>query len=331
MIAGALPQPHRKAVRTPLLHRIKELDPLGSLFLSSSTVCLLLALQLGGSTYPWSSARIIGLFVGFGILLCVFAVLQAWRGTKATVPPHLLRNRQVISAWAFSFFFGGSYFTFAYYLPIYFQSIKGASATRSGIDSLALLLTCVISSIVIGAGVSVIGYYSPFVVAGTAIYCVGCGLITTLGVDTPFVKWFSFELLTGIGLGAGFALPSLAVQTVLSAEDIPVGTTLCNFFFALGGTVFLSVGQAIFENRLTIAFRKHLPGLDPGLILKTGATDLGNLLDNAHLGDKRGEVLSLYMEGLRGVYILILVCSAASFLTACLWPWKTTKKELVEV
>jgi len=326
----ALPQPRQEAVKAPLLDRIKDLDPLGSLFLSSSTVCLLLALQLGGSTYSWSSPRIIGLFVGFGVLICVFAMLQVWRGPKATVPPHLLRNRQVISAWAFSFFFGGSYFTFAYYLPIYFQSIKGASATRSGIDSLALLLTCVISNIVIGAGGSVLGYYSPFVVAGMATYCVGCGLITTLGVHTPFAKWFSFELLTGIGLGAGFALPSLAVQTVLSTGDIPVGTTLCNFFFALGGTVFLSVAQAIFQNGLLIAFRKHLPGLDPGLILKTGATNLETILGNAHLGNKRGEALSAYMEGLRGVFILILGCSAASFLTACFWPWKTTKKETVE-
>lgn len=242
-----------------LFDGIKELDTLGSLFLSSSTVYLLLALQLGGSTYRWPSPRIIGLFTAFGVLLCVFAILQVWRGTKATVPPHLLRNRQVISAWAFSFFFGGNYLTFAYYPPIYFQSVESVSATRSGIDSLALLLTCVVSSIVIGAGVSVGGYYSPVFVAGMAIYCVGCGLMTTLSAGTSFAKWFGFELLTGTGLGAGSALPSLAVETVLSTEDIPVGTTSCNSFLALGETVFLSASQAIFQNGLIKAFRNTCP------------------------------------------------------------------------
>ncbi len=308
------------------MERVRKLDPLGACFLSASAVCLLLALQWGGTSYPWSQPRIIGLLVGFGILLCSFAATQIWQGTKSTIPPHLLRNRQVVFAWGFSFVFGGSYFTFSYYLPIYFQSIKSASATQSGIDSLALLLSCVVSSIIIGVGVSAIGYYTPFVISGMVFYCVGCGLITTFGVDTPFRKWFGFEIFTGIGLGAGFALPSLAVQTVLSPEDIAVGTTLCNFFFALGGAIFVSVGQAIFQNGVIAGTRTHLPKLNPNLLLEAGATDLRTVLNSAHLGDHLNEALLAYMEGLHGVFILTLVCSATSFLTACFWPWKTVKR-----
>ena len=329
MIALILPQPSERGPKELLLDRVKKLDPLGASLLSSSTVCLLLALQWGGSTCSWSSPRIIGLLVGFGILLCVFIATQLWRGPQATVPPHFIRNRQVVSAWAFSFTFGGSYFTFSYYLPIYFQSIKNTSATRSGIDSLALLLSCVLSSIIIGLGVSALGYYTPFVIGGMALYTIGCGLITTFNVDTPFGRWFGFEILTGIGLGAGFALPSLAVQTVLSSEDIPVGTTLCNFFFALGGTVFVSVAQAIFQNGIIAGTRKHLPGLDPNLILDAGATELRNVLGSVKLGYRLIDALLVYVEGLRGVFILTLICSAVSFLIACFWPWETVKKEAV--
>ena len=162
-----------------------------------------------------------------------------------------------------------------------------------------------------------------------ALYTVGCGLITTFSVDTPFGQWFGFEIITGLGLGAGFALPSLAVQTVLSAEDIPVGTTLCNFLFALGGTVFVSLAQALFQNGIIVGTHTHMPGLDPNLILEAGATDLRNVLSNVNLGDRLAGALLAYVEGLRGVFILTLVCSAASLMTACFWPWETVKKKVI--
>ena len=327
IIAIALPQPRKAVVRDQLLRRLQKLDISGACFLGSSTVCLLLSLQWGGSTYPWSDTRIIGLLIGSFLLFCIFVATQKWRGDLATIPPRLLRNRQIVAAWAFSFVFGGSYFTFSYYLPIYFQSIKGASATRSGIDSLALLLSCVLSSIVIGVGVTAVGYYTPFVIGGMAMYCVGCGLITTFAVDTPFARWFGFEILTGIGLGAGFALPSLAVQTVLSLDDVAVGSTICNFFFALGGTVFVSVGQTLFQNGLIVGVQRYLPNLDPNLILRVGATDLRNVLNQHQFGDDLSKALLAYMKGLRAVFILTLACSVASLVTACFWPWISVKKQ----
>lgn len=106
----------------------------------------------------------------------------------ATIPPHISCNRQVSSAWLFSFSFGGSYFTFSYFLPIYFQSVKNASATRLGIDGLALLFSCVLSSMIIGVGFSAVGYYNPFVISGMALYCVGCGLIIIFGTQTSFAR-----------------------------------------------------------------------------------------------------------------------------------------------
>lgn len=327
VIALVLPQPRKAVVREQLLHRLERLDLLGAFFLSSSTVCLLLSLQWGGSTYSWSDTHIVGLLIGSLLLFCIFVATQTWRGDKATIPPRFLRNRGVVAAWAFSFVFGGSYFTFSYYLPIYFQSIKSASATRSGIDTLALLLSCVLSSIIIGVGVTAVGFYTPFVIGGMALYCVGCGLITTFGVNTPFARWFGFEILTGVGLGAGFALPSLAVQTVLSADDVAVGSTMCNFFFALGGTVFVSVGQAVFQNGLIAGIRRYLPDLDPNLILQVGATDLRSVLYQHQLEDDLDKALLAYMVGLRGVFILILACSAASLVTACFWPWESVKTQ----
>lgn len=72
------------------------MDGLGAITLISAVTCLLLALQWGGHTIPWSSSRIIGLFVGFSCLTIVFGLLQWKLGEKATIPLRILKQRSVL-------------------------------------------------------------------------------------------------------------------------------------------------------------------------------------------------------------------------------------------
>lgn len=84
-------------------------------------ICLLLALQWGGSKYPWGEGRIIALFVLFGVLLIAFIAIQFWKQDNATVPPRVLKQRSVASGALFSVTLGAAFFIFVYYLPIWFQ------------------------------------------------------------------------------------------------------------------------------------------------------------------------------------------------------------------
>jgi hypothetical protein len=45
-----------------------------------------------------------------------------------------------------------------YYLPIWFQAVKGASAVKSGIMNIPMVLSLVIVSIIAGIAVTTIGY-----------------------------------------------------------------------------------------------------------------------------------------------------------------------------
>jgi len=90
-----------------------------------AVVCLLLALQWGGTKYAWSEGRIIALFVVFGILIIGFIGVQFWRQDSATVPPRIVKQRSIWSACWFAFCLGGYFFLLIYYLPIYFQAVKG--------------------------------------------------------------------------------------------------------------------------------------------------------------------------------------------------------------
>jgi MFS family permease len=99
-----------------VVQRILSLDLPGTAMLVPSIVCLLLALQWGGTEHPWNSSVVIGLFVGFGVMMIIFIGIQIWKGDKGTLPPRLFKNRDVLCAMLFAFFFGAAFFPLIYYL-----------------------------------------------------------------------------------------------------------------------------------------------------------------------------------------------------------------------
>jgi hypothetical protein len=181
--------------------RILKLDLIGASILIPAVICLLLALQWGGTTYPWKSSKIIGLFVGFGLLISLFIFSQLKLGDKGTLPPRLFRNRNVACALAFAFVFGSGFFTLIFYLAIYFQSVKGSSATHAGIQLLPLLISTVFCSMLTGGLITAIGYYVPVMLFCMVLFAVGGGLITTFSLTTSFSKWFGYQVLAGLGIG----------------------------------------------------------------------------------------------------------------------------------
>ena len=307
------------------LSRIRELDLIGASVLIPAVICLLLALQWGGSTYPWRNSRIIGLFVGFGTLISIFIYTQLRQGDSATLPPRILSQRSVAAAVCYSVMFGAGFFVLVFYLPLYFQSIKGASATKSGIQVLPLLLSTVLSSIVAGGLITAFGYYTPFVIIGTTLFCIGSGLISTYTIDMPFGKWFGYQILTGAGVGVGFQIPLIAVQTVLPLEDVPVGTACVMFFQSLGGALFIAVAQTVFQNGIIRGTHQFIPELDPSILLRAGATEIRDVLARLGLQDQLEGALRAYMVGLTNSFRVTVACTAAAVVAACVYEWKSVK------
>jgi hypothetical protein len=129
----------------------KRLDPIGFIIFAPSCIMLLLALQWGGTTYPWSSAMIIGLICGSLATFCVFVAWEYRCGEKAMMPLGLLKRRIVYSSCLASVFQMGGVQMVAYYLPLWFQVIKGASPSMSGVYFLGSVGPQIAASLVSGA------------------------------------------------------------------------------------------------------------------------------------------------------------------------------------
>lgn len=112
----------------------------GLILITGATQCLLLALYWGGILKPWDDKDVIGTLIGFGILLVAFIAVEYKQGQYAMLVHKLLKKREVWVGAMFCFFLSGSLFVLVYFLPIYFQAIRGCTAVESGIRHLALVI-----------------------------------------------------------------------------------------------------------------------------------------------------------------------------------------------
>lgn len=133
-----------------LLSSLKRLDLLGFAMFAGAAIQVLLALNWGGSSYAWNSSTIIGLFCGSGILLIVFAAWEYYMGDDAMIPFSVVSRRVVWASCINYGFFAACSLTSTYYLPMYFQAVRGATPTMSGVDLLPSILGTMIFAMITG-------------------------------------------------------------------------------------------------------------------------------------------------------------------------------------
>ncbi|MCJ1366565.1 hypothetical protein MMC16_005694 [Acarospora aff. strigata] len=306
--------------------RSKQFDPFGTAVFIPAVVSLLLALQWGGTKYPWNNWRLIVLFVVFGVLIIAFIAIQFWKKDNATVPPRILAQRSIACAAFFCLCIGGAFFVLIYFVPIWFQAIKGVSATDSGIRNLPLIMGLVIMSMLAGISISKVGYYTPFMILSSVLMAIGGGLLSTWQVDTGHAKWIGYQVIFGFGMGLAMQQPLIAAQTVLHIDDVPVGTSVIMFTQQFSGALFISVAQNIFTNKLVTGLAEAVPNIPPGIILATGATSLKDAVDPRYLT----AVLFVYNRAITNTFYITVALSALSIIGALGMEWKSVKGKKLE-
>ncbi|KAJ5993977.1 hypothetical protein N7451_009701 [Penicillium sp. IBT 35674x] len=302
--------------------RPKRIDWTGFAINVPMTLCLVLGLQWAGITYSWADWRIILLLVVAAVLLAAFLLMEYRAGDESMVPLKVLRQRSVAFASLITFCNFAHLAVTAYYLPIYFQAVRGASTLASGLMYLPLAVALAISALAGGPLTTCIGYYNPTLIFGSILMTVGSGLITTLRPDTGPEKWISFQILYGLGIGLAFQPPYIAVQTVLPDSMVPTALVMLSFAQQFGGIVILSIAQNVFLNRLTYNLTTQVPGLNPSNVLGSGA--LG-LIDRIPV-KFRDQVLMVYNEALVDVFYIALGLTCLVVVSTLGIEWKSFKQ-----
>ncbi|KAF4636554.1 hypothetical protein G7Y89_g1533 [Cudoniella acicularis] len=319
--------PAQKTNAGTFLERIVKLDLVGNFLLISAIVMLLLALQWGGDEYAWNSATTIGLIVGAVIELCIFIAWQIYRGPEALVRPEIVSQRTVAASLVFGFFLSGALLVHTYYIPYWFQAIENASAEKSGINMIPYLLSNFVFSIIAGITVQRTGYVLPAAILSPLVAVVGSGLIITFSETISTARWAGYTVLAGAGVGIGMQQGVVAVQSVLPRDSVAIGTALVLFVQSLSGAIFVSVGNSILRNELSMGLdTAKLPGVDIPKVLSAGATAVRQLVPDAELG----AFLSIYNSALQKVFIVAVPLAGVSLLGAVFIEWKSIKdKEIM--
>jgi hypothetical protein len=144
-------------------------------------------------------------------------------------------------------------------LPLYLQIVKGSTPTEAGLQTLPLVLGIMSMSIFSGQFISRTGRYKIWPVIGLSLMIVGIGLLSRIGVDTPYWRTALIMVLVGWGLGANMQPLTLAVQNAMPPKDMGVATASATFFRQMGGTlgtaVFLSILFSALPGRVVDGFR----------------------------------------------------------------------------
>ncbi|KAI1370172.1 MFS general substrate transporter [Hypoxylon crocopeplum] len=302
-------------------HKLQQLDAEGLIALIPGVISLCLALQWGGFTYNWSDGRIIALLVLAFVLLIIFVLIQIWKPERATVPPHIFVQRSIFSGFFVSCCLGSHQTLLLYYLPIWFQAVKGDSAVESGIHLLPQVLALVVASILTGVLTSRVGYYTPFLILGICITAVGAGLLTTLRIDTTVGQWIGYQILYGWGFGACVQAPNMAAQTVLPRQEVSIGASLMLFAQTLFGAIFVSIGQNVLDGQLA----KRLAGITDityQQIENAGATGLLETVPARYYV----AALEAYNDSLRVCFQVALIMACISILGGLGMEWRSVKK-----
>ncbi|USP81914.1 hypothetical protein yc1106_09188 [Curvularia clavata] len=304
------------------LDMLRQLDAIGVTLIIGSMICFILAMQWGGTLKSWGNADVIGTIVGFALCLLLFLAAQKWQGENAMVQSRIIKRRTVAVGSTFSFLINAAFSVTFYYIPIYFQSVQGVSASTSGVRTVPYILAVTLCVVVVGQVISKTGYAFPWMILGAGITAVGSGLIYTFDISSPSSKWIGYQILAGLGVGVSFQVPVMLIQATTKEDDVPLTTATLLFIQTLGGAFGISAAQTAFQNILLKRLAVTAAGLNPALVLQAGASEIRSSFPAQYIEG----VLEAYVSGFRATMIVTIAFSAAAFLAGFGFRFTTIKR-----
>lgn len=243
-----------------------RVDWVGIALLSVTITAVVLAATWAGSTYAWTSWQILSL----GAVGLVGLVLFLFSQTKAAEPVIPLR---IFGAGNFSLAVlmivtgGAGLFGVSLYVPLFQQTVQGASAAYSGLLLIPLVIPVAATAQIAGKIMSKTGRYKIFPVVGSISMAAGLALLATMSTSTPAWTTASFLILVGIGAGSLTTMTMVIAQNSVDMRDLGVASSTMALVQIVGGALGLAVFGSIFTRAV------HGQAVSPAAV-STGVTQI---------------------------------------------------------
>lgn len=288
------------------------IDYPGILLIGLGATGLTLATSWGGTTYPWSSPVILGLFAASVAALAVFVWVEL-RASEPVLPIRLFGNPVFTVCCVLSFVVGFAMLGALTFLPTFMQFVDGVSATMSGLRTLPMVAGLLITSIGSGALVGRTGRYKIFPVIGTAVMAVAFLLLSQMTAATPVWRQSLDLFILGTGIGMCMQVLVLTVQNTVDFDDLGVATSGVTFFRAIGSSFGAAIFGSLFANFLAGRIGPALAASGAPPIAASSPQELHRLP-----AETAAPIIDAYAESLGRVFFFAAPVALLGFLLALL-------------
>jgi hypothetical protein len=295
-----------------------RIDVIGNLIFVGAIVACLIALTWGGTVYEWDTFHVVvPLILGFfGLFLWTAFEWTPKLCKEPSFPRKIVSNQTSAAALGLTFIHAiVTYWTY-YFLPIYFQAVKGQSPMNSGIDTLPTFAGGLLCALAGGILLSKIGRYKPLHLAASIPMIIAFGLFSLMNADTHPAAWAWFQLIcaAGSGLMSGILLP--AVQAPLDETYVATSTGLWSFARYFGCIWGVAIPSAIFNNECS-RLAGGLGDADISELLTGGRAyqyATAAFVNGIEDATTRNEVVEVFSGALRVVWLIGIAFAGIGFL-----------------
>ncbi|PQE29138.1 Major facilitator superfamily domain general substrate transporter protein [Rutstroemia sp. NJR-2017a BBW] len=215
--------------------RAAEMDYAGIVLQAGALAAFILAINWGGVTYPWNSARIIALFVVSGVLFIILGIQQVWNifttASRRIIPVQFFRSRTVLILFSVTAAGGACSFVPIYMVPIFFQFTRSDGPLDAGVRLLPFIVVMVVFVFINGSLMARLRYYMLWYLVGGILVVIGSSLMYTITQTSSTSRVYGYTVLIGAGVGMFLQASFSVAQAVVDKENIAhaivgaVGTT----------------------------------------------------------------------------------------------------------
>ncbi len=219
----------------------RHIDIPGMLAITGGLVCVSLAFDRG-EAWGWTSWRTLGTLAGGVVLLAAFVAIEK-RVRSPLIDLALFRNRAfdaVVIAGALS----NVVFCFvAVFSALYLQQARGMAPFDCGLVFLALSAGAGSASYCSGR---LAERYPPDRLMALGMVISAAGIVGLTSVESLWL-YVPLFLVTGIGLGLGWALANVATQMVVPPQFVGAASGITLTSLVMLGAVGVAIGAAMLE------------------------------------------------------------------------------------
>lgn len=233
-----------------------HIDYLGAITFTVGITSLLIALSLGGHSYPWGSPFIVTLLLAAVVFLAAFLIVER-KAKEPIVPLELLKIRNVTLSNIAGLLTSALMIGLTSYLPLWIQGVQGGNATTSGLALAPMSIGWLIGGIFAGRLLMRLGSRYTSLIGLTGIVAGSSGLIFLSG-DSPSWLLLFYMFVYGLGFGFSFTVFTIIAQSSVGYRQRGASTALNTFMRTLGQTI----GAAAFGTWLNSRISAHTEAMD---------------------------------------------------------------------